>query len=423
MTSDSGSRPLGRPPARPAAPKNASPGLGMERQTEIYASALTGARISIPTSLGALEQKAKEMLEPAAYDYVAGGAGAERTTAANLAAFDRWEIVPRMLCDVSERDLTTELLGERLAAPLLLAPVGVQGIVHAEAEVASGRAAASLGVPFTLSTLSSRSIEEVAQAMGTGRRWFQLYWGKDPELTASMVARAEKAGYSALVVTLDTQILGWRPRDLDRQYLPFLLGKGLANYFSDPVFRARLEKPPETDPVAAIQLWGRLFSNNALTWNDLAWLREQTRMPILLKGILHPDDARCAIDAGAEGVIVSNHGGRQVDGSIGALDALPGVVEAIGGKLPVLFDSGIRGGADGVKALALGARAVLLGRPYIWGLGVAGEAGVRDVLLNFLSDFDITMGLSGVRACRDLDGSLLRRASIARVNTASERMS
>ena len=395
----------------------------MERQTEIYAGALTGSRMSIPTSLASLERKAKEMLEPAAYDYVAGGAGAERTMAANLAAFDQWEIVPRMLCDVSERDLTTELLGERLAAPLLLAPVGVQGIVHADAEVASGRAAASLGVPFTLSTLSSRSIEEVAQAMGTERRWFQLYWGKDPELTASMVARAEKAGYTALVVTLDTQILGWRPRDLDRQYLPFLLGKGLANYFSDPVFRARLEKPPETDPVAAIQLWGRLFSNNALTWNDLAWLREQTRMPILLKGILHPDDARCAIDAGAAGVIVSSHGGRQVDGSIGALDALPGVVEVIRGRLPVLFDSGIRGGADALKALALGARAVLLGRPYIWGLGVAGEAGVRDVLLNFLADFDITMGLSGVRACRDLDSSLLRRASVARVSTASERMS
>jgi lactate 2-monooxygenase len=382
----------------------------MERQTEIYGGALTGARLSIPASLAALEQKAKEILEPAAYDYVAGGAGAERTMAANLAAFERWQIVPRMLCDVSERDLTTEVLGAHLPAPVLLAPVGVQGIVHADAEVASAKAAASLGVPFTLSTLASRSIEEVAQAMGEGRRWFQLYWGKDPELTASMLARAEKAKYSALVVTLDTQILGWRPRDLDRQYLPFLLGKGLANYFSDPVFRARLEKPPESDPLAAIQLWGRLFSNNALTWNDLAWLREQTRLPILLKGILHPDDARCAIDAGVAGVIVSNHGGRQVDGSIGALDALPGVVEAIRGKLPVLFDSGIRNGADAVKALALGAKAVLLGRPYIWGLGAAGEAGVRDVLLNFLSDLDITMGLGGCRACRDLDASLLRRA-------------
>jgi lactate 2-monooxygenase len=410
MTSDSGSRSEGATPARPSAPKSASPGLGMERQTEIYAGALTGARVSIPSSLAALEQKAKEELDPAAYDYVAGGAGAERTMAANLAAFDQWRIVPRMLCDVSERDLTTEVLGAQLPAPVLLAPVGVQGIVHVDAEVASGRAAASLGVPFTLSTLSSRSIEEVAHAMGDGRRWFQLYWGKDPELTASMLARAEKTGYSALVVTLDTQILGWRPRDLDRQYLPFLLGKGLANYFSDPVFRARLEKPPETDPMAAIQLWGRLFSNNALTWNDLAWLREQTRLPILLKGILHPDDARCAIDAGVASVIVSNHGGRQVDGSISALDALPDVVEAINGKMPVLFDSGIRSGADAVKALALGARAVLLGRPYVWGLGVAGEAGVRDVLLNFLSDFDITMGLSGCRACRDLDSSMLKRA-------------
>jgi lactate 2-monooxygenase len=382
----------------------------MERQMEIYKGALTGARLSIPASLVSLERKAKEVLDTAAYDYVAGGAGGERTMAANLAAFDKWEIVPRMLCDVSARDLSVEVLRAKLSSPLLLAPVGVQGIVNAEAEIASGKAAASVGVPFTLSTLSSRSMEEVAQAMGASTRWFQLYWGKDPDLTASMLARAEKAGYSALVATLDTQILGWRERDLERQYLPFFQGKGLANYWSDPVFCSRLKQSPQADPAAAIQLWGQVFSNTALTWKDLAWLRGQTRMPILLKGILHPDDARCAVDAGVAGVIVSNHGGRQVDGSIGALDALPGVVEAIGGKLPVLFDSGIRRGADAIKALALGAKAVMLGRPYIWGLGVAGEAGVRDVLLNFLADLDITMGLSGCRACRELDGSILRRA-------------
>jgi lactate 2-monooxygenase len=410
MASDSRLQAEAHAEARPAAPKSGSPGLGMERQMEIYAGALTGARLSIPASLLSLERKAKEVLDPGAYDYVAGGAGGERTMAANLAAFDKWEIVPRMLCDVSQRDLSVEVLGARLPAPLLLAPVGVQSIVHGDAEVASGRAAASVGVPFTLSTLSSRSIEEVAQAMGAGSRWFQLYWGKDPELTASMLQRAEKAGYSALVVTLDTQILGWRERDLERQYLPFLLGKGLANYFSDPVFCSRLKQSPQADGMAAVQLWGQVFSNTALTWKDLAWLRQQTRMPILLKGILHPDDARHAVDAGVSGVIVSNHGGRQVDGSIGALDALPGVAEVIGGTMPVLFDSGIRRGADAIKALALGARAVLLGRPYIWGLSVAGEAGARDVLLNFLADLDITMGLSGCRACRELDRSMLRRA-------------
>lgn len=395
-------------PARPAAPKVSSPGLGMERQLEIYRGALTGERLSIPASLSGLEQRAKEVLDPAAYDYVAGAAGGERTMRSNLAAFDKWRIVPRMLRDVSQRDLSAEVLGIRLPAPVLLAPVGVQGIIRADAEVASGRAAASLHIPFTLSTLSSRSMEEVAEAMGAGVRWFQLYWGRDHELTASMLARAEKAGYSALVVTLDTQILGWRERDLERRYLPFLFGKGLANYFSDPVFCSRLKKAPHEDPAAAVLHWSGVFSNTALTWKDIAWLREQTRLLILLKGILHPDDARHASEAGVDGVIVSNHGGRQVDGAIGALDALPGVVDAIGGKMPVLFDSGIRRGADAIKALALGARAVLLGRPYIWGLAVAGEAGVRDVLLNFLADFDITMGLSGCRACSELDRELLR---------------
>jgi isopentenyl diphosphate isomerase/L-lactate dehydrogenase-like FMN-dependent dehydrogenase len=386
-----------------------APSLGLQRQMQIYKGALTGSRLSIPVPLGQLEKKAAEVLDAAAYDYVAGGAAGERTMQANLNAFSRWEIVPRMLRDVSQRDLGIELLGVRLPSPVLLAPIGVQGIVRAEGELASSRAAASLGAPFVLSTVSSHSMEDVARAMGNGTRWFQLYWGNDSSLTASMVQRAEKAGYSALVVTLDTQILGWRPRDLQYPYLPFLLGKGLSNYFSDPVFRARLEKPPEADPAAAVLLWTRVFSNVALSWKDLAWLRQQTRLPILLKGILHPDDARHAIDAGVQGIIVSNHGGRQVDGSIAALDALPEVVRVVQGKMPVLFDSGLRHGADAVKALALGAKAVLLGRPYIWGLAVAGEAGVRDVTLNFLADLDITLGLCGCTSCAALDPSCLRR--------------
>jgi lactate 2-monooxygenase len=410
MTSDSRSRPESGAATRLAAPANASPGLGMQRQMEIYKGALSGTRLSIPVPLDRLEQKAKAVLSPAACDYVAGGAGGERTMAANLAAFDRWQLVPRMLRDVSQRDLSVEVLDMRLPAPVLLAPVGGQGIVHPDGDVASARAAVSLGVPFTLSTLSSRSIEEVAQAMGDGRRWFQLYWGKDAELTASLLARAGKAGYSALVVTLDTPFLGWRERDLEGQYLPFLSGEGLANYFSDPVFCSRLAQSPQADTQAAVGLWSSICSNAALTWNDLAWLRAQTSLPILLKGILHPDDARRAIDAGVQGVIVSNHGGRQVDGSIAALDTLPDVVRAIGGKMPVLFDSGIRRGADAVKALALGAKAVLLGRPFVWGLALAGEAGVRDVLRNFVADFDVTMGLCGVRACSELEASLLKRA-------------
>jgi isopentenyl diphosphate isomerase/L-lactate dehydrogenase-like FMN-dependent dehydrogenase len=380
----------------------------MQRQLEIYQSGLAGQKLSAPIPLALLEGKAKEILSPQAYDYVAGGAGGERTMQANLEAFSRWQIVPRMLRDVSQRDLSVEVLGARLPAPVLLGPVGVQGIIHPEAEVASARAAAGLGVPFVLSTVSSRSMEEVVQAMGAARRWFQLYWGKDPEVTASMLQRADQAGYSALVVTLDTQMLAWRPRDLHHAYLPFLLGKGLANYFTDPAFRSKLARPPEDDPAAAIRLWGAVFSNTALNWKDLDWLRLHTKLPIVLKGIQHPDDGKRALDCGVDGVIVSNHGGRQVDGAIASLDALPAVVEAIQGKIPVLFDSGIRHGSDALKAIALGAKAVLLGRLYIWGLAVAGEQGVRDVVQNFLADFDLTLGLSGYKSCRELDRSALR---------------
>jgi lactate 2-monooxygenase len=383
---------------------------GPERELQIYALGLGGEKPSVPVPLELLEQRAKEILSPRAYDYVAGGAGGEDTMRANRQAFYRWRIVPRMLRDVAKRDLSVELLGVRLPAPILLGPVGVQEIVHKDSDVASARAAALLGLPFVLSTMSSRTIEEVAQEAAKASdspRWFQLYWGKNPELTASMVQRAERAGYSALVVTLDTHSLGWRERDLYHGYLPFMLGQGLANYFSDPVFRGLLAQPPEQNPMAAIQLWGSLFSNPALTWKDIGFLRNHTRVPIILKGILHENDAARALDAGVDGLIVSNHGGRQVDGGIGALDALPGVMREVNGRVPVLFDSGIRRGADVFKGLALGARAVLLGRPYMWGLAVAGEAGVRDVLLNLVADFDLTMALSGCTCCRELDASAL----------------
>jgi isopentenyl diphosphate isomerase/L-lactate dehydrogenase-like FMN-dependent dehydrogenase len=321
---------------------------------------------------------------------------------ANREAFYGWRIVPRMLRDVSQRDLRVELLGKKLPAPVLLGPVGVQGIIHEEAELATARAAASLGVPSVLSTLSSKPLEQVAQASGEGPRWFQLYWTTHPEVTASLLRRAEAAGYSALVVTLDTSILGWRERDLQHPYLPFLLGEGLANFFTDPVFRSLLPKPPQEDPVAAIRLWGGICSHTALTWKDLNFLRQHTRVPILLKGILHAEDAERALAAGVDGLIVSNHGGRQVDGAVAALDALPAVVRAVKGRVPVLFDSGIRRGADAVKALALGAQAVLLGRLYVWGLAVGGEQGVREALLNFLADLDLTLALSGHRCCAEL---------------------
>lgn len=382
-------------------------------QYELYAQGLAGQKPALPCTAAGLEAAARERLSAEAFGYVAGGAGRELTMAANLRAFERWQIVPRMLRDVSQRDLSTTVLATAMPAPVLLAPVGVQSIVHPDAELAVARAAAAHGLPLILSTAASTAMEDVAGAMEPGppgSRWYQLYWPRDRELAASFVARAAAAGYEALVVTLDTWLLGWRPRDLAGAYLPFLKGEGVANYFSDPVFRAALERPPEEDPGPAIGHWAYQFANPRVTWADLAWLREQTSLPIVLKGILHPDDARRAADAGVEGVIVSNHGGRQVDGSIAALDALPAVRDAVGQQLAVLFDSGIRTGADVFKALALGADAVCLGRPYVWGLALDGQAGVEYVLRCLLAELDLTLALSGYTQLAQLDGSALRPA-------------
>jgi isopentenyl diphosphate isomerase/L-lactate dehydrogenase-like FMN-dependent dehydrogenase len=370
----------------------------------IYQAGLFGKKQSQPFAIEDLERAARERMTAEAYDYVAGGAGGENTVRANLAAFQRWQIVPRFLRNVERRDLSVELElpAQRFRAPLLLGPVGVQSIIHPEGELAVARAARALEIPMILSTLSSFPLEAVAEVLGPSPRWFQLYWPKNPELAASFVTRAERAGFSAIVVTLDTYLLGWRERDLQRSYLPFLLGQGIANYLSDPVFRASLSVPPETDPRPAIMAFMQVVSNPALRWDDLEFLRRHTRLPILLKGILDPDDARLALDHGVAGLIVSNHGGRQLDGAIAALDALPGVVKAVGKAVPVLFDSGIRRGSDILKALALGARAVLLGRPYCYGLAVGGEAGVRTVIENLLADLDLSLGLAGCASLAEL---------------------
>jgi L-lactate dehydrogenase (cytochrome) len=378
-------------------------------QNEIYAQGLGGVVPEFPTSYAELEAKARTTMTPEAYGYVAGGAGSEDTMRANLEAFRRWRIEPRMLRDVATRSLRRVVLGTELPAPVLLAPVGVQGIVHADAEIAVARAARSLGVPMVLSTASSRTIEDVADALGETPRWLQLYWSRDPEFAASLLSRAEHAGYSAVVVTLDTRILGWRPRDLGMGYMPFLRGLGTANYFSDPVFRSRLSATPEEELLPAVLHWSSIFSDPSQTWKDLAFLRQHTRLPLVLKGILSADDAERAVAAGVEGIVVSNHGGRQVDGCVAALDALPRVVAAVPSGFPVLFDSGVRTGADIVKALALGAQAVLVGRPYVYGLAVGGEAGVHHVLRGLLAELDITLALAGHASVDDLSPDCLVR--------------
>lgn len=378
-------------------------------QNQIYLGGLFDRLPGLPLDWRALHARWEEAKSAGPIGYVDGAAGTEATARANRAAFERWQIVPRMLRDVSERDLTRTVLGQPWSVPLALGPVGVLSIAHPDGDLAAARGAAAAGVPFVASTAGSYAIEEVAEASGENRRWYQLYWPSDRELARSLIERAEKAGYSALVVTLDTWLLGWRPRDLQHAYLPFLRGTGLANYFSDPVFLSALEKSPEEDPRTAVGHWLSVYSDPSVTWDELAFLRDATELPILLKGILHPDDARRAREAGMDGVIVSNHGGRQVDGAIGALDALGPIVEAVP-ELEVLFDSGIRCGADVIKALALGARAVLLGRPYVWALGVGGEQGVADLLRALLAEVDLTLALSGHASLEELDRSVLTPA-------------
>lgn len=358
-----------------------------------------------PVGATAWEERARDTLQRAPFDYVAGGAGTEETMRANLAAFRRRSLRPRMLAGTAERDTAVEVLGLRSPAPFLLAPIGVLSIVHPEAELAVAHASKATGVPLVLSSASSTSLEDVAAVEPP--RWFQLYWWGDPELAESVVRRAEAAGYGAIVLTVDTLTLGWRPRDLRNGYLPFLDGEGLAQFFSDPPFLGRLERTPDEDRATASLMALTAFPNLGLTWTDLGRLREWTSLPILVKGVLRGDDARIALEHGVDGIVVSNHGGRQVDGAVAALDALVEAREAVGPDAVVLMDSGIRSGADVVKALALGADAVLLGRPYAHGLAVGGAEGVEAVIRQLAAEVDLTFALAGARSVSDLDASFV----------------
>ncbi|MFT3901382.1 MAG: alpha-hydroxy-acid oxidizing protein [Gordonia sp. (in: high G+C Gram-positive bacteria)] len=424
-------------------------GCGRERQNVIYRAGIADRKPKVPTDFAELERRAHDAMSDKAWAYIAGGAGEGETMRANRRALDRWAIVPRVLRDVSQRSLGIELFGQRLPAPLLLSPVGAGGLVTRDADVLIGRAAASLGLPYIFSNQGSASMEDVAAAMDAvepgSPRWFQLYWSTDEQLVDSFVRRAEAIGAAAIAVTLDTTMLGWRPQDLNLGSLPFARGEGIAQYTRDPRFRAIVyEKVAHPDPDAespkpslgaiktlvsiarnapgswwrnlvdkhpraAVETFLAIYSNPGLSWSDVAGLRERTTLPIVLKGVLHPDDARQAVDTGVDGIIVSNHGGRQIDGSIGSIDALVDVVDAVDGRIKVLVDSGIRTGADVFKALALGADAACIGRPHMYGLAIDGEDGVRDVMANIAAELDLTLGLSGHTDVAALDRDALKK--------------
>lgn len=371
-------------------------------QNEIYFAGLQGQLPALPVDFATLEARAAAVMPPSVLTYLQGGCGDELTQRRNASAFAEWGMVPRMMVDSAVRDLSIDLLGMTRPNPLFMAPIGINGICTEDGhgDLAAARASQLAGVPFMASTLSNDPLEAVAQAMGAQPGFFQLYTPKDEALAHSLVSRAETAGYKAIVVTLDTWVTGWRPRDLNTANFPQLRGAVLANYTSDPVFRATLAKPPQEDGAAVVRQWAATFGR-VLTWDDLPWLRSLTTLPLILKGICHPDDARRAIDGGADAIYCSNHGGRQANGGIAAIDLLPGVVAAAG-STPVLFDSGIRSGSDVVKALALGARAVGVGRPYAYGLALGGAEGAAHVLRCILAEADLLMAVNGYPTIADV---------------------
>ena len=380
-------------------------------QLEIYLQGLAGVVPSFPMAFAELEERAQSALSASVWSYVAGGAGDERTQRVNVSAFEKWGLIPRMGVGATERDLKVDIFGLTLPSPVFMAPIGVTGICSQDGhgDLAVARSAARTGVPMTVSTLTADPLEDVAAEFGDTPGFFQLYTPKDRELAASLVSRAERAGYKAIIVTLDTWVPGWRPRDLSTSNFPQLRGKCLSNYTSDPVFRASLAQPPEENPQAAILAWVSTFGQ-PVTWDDLTWLRSQTDLPLIVKGIQHPDDVRRSRDVGMDGIYCSNHGGRQANGGLPAIDCLPEVVHAADG-LPVLFDSGVRSGADIVKALALGASAVGVGRPYVYGLALGGTDGVVHVLRSLLAEADLIMAIDGYPSLADLTPDTLRRVS------------
>lgn len=375
--------------------------MTVEKKNDSFIESIVSGE-SFPFGAEELEAVAKEEISREAYGYTRSGAGGEETLRKNSTAFEKYSIVPKYLNDVSIADTSIELFGHTYAHPFLLAPIGMLKITHEEAELAVAKAAAKYNVPYIQSTVSSYSIEEVAAASSNSPKWFQLYWSNNENISYSMVKRAEEAGFEAIVLTIDTFMFGWREEDMRNRYSPLKEGYGKANYITDNVFLATLRND---DNESVIQEILQNIYHPSLNWKHVAELKKRTSLPILLKGILHPTDARLAIESGVDGIIVSNHGGRQLDGVISSIDALPAVTEEVGGEIPVLLDSGIRRGADVVKALALGADAVLYGRPYVYGLAIDGQTGVEKVLSNFIQETKVSLALSGapnVKAARNI---------------------
>ena len=384
------------------------PGFGNQRVRQIYRDGMYNDETpEYPVKYQALRERAWEQMDESARAYVRGGSGTEATFRNNQ-QFSQHQIMPRMLRGVEDRELTVDLLGNTHPFPVMVTPLAAQSLLHEEAELATARACADLGVPFTLSSLSSTPMEEVANALGDTTKWFQLYWSSDQAVVESFLDRAEASGYDAIVLTVDAPTLGWRDRLIAQGYYPFVDGHGTGNYFSDPAFREPLPVPPEEDPAPAVERFLETFGDESLTWADLSVLRANTDLPIIIKGVLHPDDARLALEHGADAVQVSTHGGRQVDGAVGAIEALPDVAAAVGTDAPVLFDSGVRRGSHAFKALALGADTIMLGRPFAYGLAMAGQDGVRWVLENLLAELDLTMGLAGYDDVTEIDTAALR---------------
>jgi len=383
--------------------------FGLKHQFGVYAMGAANRLPLLPARYEDMVTAAREKMDPAAFAYIAGGAGGERTMVNNRSALDGWQIVPRMLRDISRRDISTELFGRRYPSPVIFGPVGVLGIAHPEAELAVAKAARKRQIIQTCSTVSTYSLEEVATANGDNPHWFQLYWGENHELTQSLVGRAEASGYSAIVVTLDTPLLAWREQDIDNAYLPFLQQQGLTNYYTDPVFRA-VVGDPAANPARAFSYFTQVFTGPSLTWKDLEVIRSHTKLPIILKGIQCVDDARKAVDHGADGILVSNHGGRQVDGAVGSLDVLAEIAHATGDQATILFDSGIRRGADVFKAMALGAKGVCVARPYALALALGGARGVQEWAANLLADTELTLGLAGCSNWAEVSAANLHRS-------------